>query len=1154
MLIDPLVPELTGICAFRQQDSIPNETKLGQVLDGGSHETDNKGAEIEKLQHQLRQTTSGDPNYPKLARQLGTALLLRYRSSGDMKDLDATVQNYQEAVNHTAKDDPDRAGQLYNLAVSFGDRYRRLGDLRDIEAAIQHFQDVVDLTAKGHSDRAGRLESLGMAYMDRFMRLGDLADLGAALQHLQEAVNFTAEGQPDRVRRIYSLAVSIGTQYQRLGDLKTLETAIQHFQDAVNLTGKDDPDRARRLDGLAVSLEDRYRRLGDLPDLKAALQYKQEAVNLIAKDHPERAQQVQSLAISFHSLFWRLGDLADLEVAMQHYQEAVSLTAKGDPEMARRLHSLAAGFRDRYERQGHLTDLEAAVQHFQEAVDLTPKDHPDRAERLQGFAISLGNRYERLGDLIDLETAMQNFQQAVKLTAEDDPDRAERLEGLALFFSNRYQRLGDLTDLKAAMQYFKESVDLTAKDNPDWPGRLRRYSVLFSYRYERLGDLTDLETAIQYDQEAVNLTPKDHPDRAERLHSLAISFGDRYRRLQHVTDLEAAIQYDQEAINFTAKDDPDRAGQLESLGLSFEDRYKRVGDLTDLEAAIQYKQESVDLTGKDHPDIAWRLHSLAISVGDRYRKLGNLTDLKAVHEHYKTSLSINSAAPETLWRSSLGWASFAAEFEPTYCITAYIAAFNLLPELLWMGHSIPVRQDLIRRLNLPGTTSVAVRTCINISSLSSIIEILEQGLGTIFQQMLQLRTAVDDLPYEQAQKFKELSMKLYSEGSDDSMTIVNQRNVLIHDIRKQPRFEHFLQPRPYSVLCQASQNGPVIILNSDKKTCHGIIILNPASNPVHVAFDNVTLDLLQSHQIVLKRLSHNRARARSASTRLFGYQEGLSSPTKSFKDMLTWLWIHIVEPVYKILESHSINGGRLWWLPTGAFTGLPLHACPRGDQFIHSYTATLESLLEAYSKPSSRVNKLGVIGVTQTDSKGANYLEGVGQEVVTILSIVQKSFVTCAEGEQATVDAVKTQLQNCSWIHLACHGMQNHIQPTKSHLLLYDGDLELETILRLPLENAEVVFLAACQTAMGDSELVNESFHLGGGFIAAGFRGSIGTLWSMDDRDGPMVARILYSYLFGNGRQPQATDAAVALHLAVKELRKRNVPYERWVPFIHMGV
>jgi CHAT domain-containing protein len=205
-------------------------------------------------------------------------------------------------------------------------------------------------------------------------------------------------------------------------------------------------------------------------------------------------------------------------------------------------------------------------------------------------------------------------------------------------------------------------------------------------------------------------------------------------------------------------------------------------------------------------------------------------------------------------------------------------------------------------------------------------------------------------------------------------------------------------------------------------------------------------------------------------------------------------------------------------------------------------------------KQSDRKVNLDIIGISCTDSTGANYLKGVGKEVEEILAVVPASNAKCLQNQQATADVVEKQLQNCSWLHLACHGKQDLHEPTKSRLLLYEGNLELGTILQMPLGNAEVAFLAACQTAMGESQLVNESFHLGGGFIAAGFRGAIGTLWSMDDQDGPLVAKAFYSHLFHEGRQPRATDAAEALHVAVKALRKLNVPYERWVPFIHLGV
>jgi CHAT domain-containing protein len=128
------------------------------------------------------------------------------------------------------------------------------------------------------------------------------------------------------------------------------------------------------------------------------------------------------------------------------------------------------------------------------------------------------------------------------------------------------------------------------------------------------------------------------------------------------------------------------------------------------------------------------------------------------------------------------------------------------------------------------------------------------------------------------------------------------------------------------------------------------------------------------------------------------------------------------------------------------------------------------------------------------------------------------------------------------------------MDPPKSCLQLYGGTLELETILHTPLPNAEFVFLAGCETAKGDGELVNESFHLGGAFIAAGFQGAIATMWSMCDNDGPVVAEVVYGHLFTGDKRPRAANAAQALQLAVQNLREAGVPYERWVPFIHLGI
>lgn len=256
-------------------------------------------------------------------------------------------------------------------------------------------------------------------------------------------------------------------------------------------------------------------------------------------------------------------------------------------------------------------------------------------------------------------------------------------------------------------------------------------------------------------------------------------------------------------------------------------------------------------------------------------------------------------------------------------------------------------------------------------------------------------------------------------------------------------------------------------------------------------------------------------------------------------------------------EQNGINAGRIWWCPTGAFVGMPLHASAPSDQFVPSYTSTLGALLEARSKipaDDPKAPKLGIVGVTHSGPDRKSELVGVQQEVEKITAIFGPTYVTSLVGEQATVDAVKRQIQDCAWIHLACHGKQDDRDPPKSRLQLYGGELELGTILRMPLGQAEFAFLAACQTAMGDARMVNEAFHLAGGFVAAGFQGAIGTMWAMLDRDGPVVADVVYKHLFADGETLRARDAARALQLAVRRMREESAAHERWVPFIHIGI
>jgi CHAT domain-containing protein len=160
-------------------------------------------------------------------------------------------------------------------------------------------------------------------------------------------------------------------------------------------------------------------------------------------------------------------------------------------------------------------------------------------------------------------------------------------------------------------------------------------------------------------------------------------------------------------------------------------------------------------------------------------------------------------------------------------------------------------------------------------------------------------------------------------------------------------------------------------------------------------------------------------------------------------------------------------------------------------------------------------------------------------------------------GESAMVDRVLEGMEERSWVHLACHAVQHPSSPTKSALCLHDGELTLSKIITKSFRNADFAFLSACQTATGSENLPDEAVHLAAGMLAAGYRSVIATMWSIRDKDAPLIAGEVYPRLV-SGPAPDSTMAAHALHHAVKRLRGElgetgSRAFLSWVPFIHVG-
>ncbi|KAJ7928276.1 CHAT domain-containing protein [Mycena leptocephala] len=431
-------------------------------------------------------------------------------------------------------------------------------------------------------------------------------------------------------------------------------------------------------------------------------------------------------------------------------------------------------------------------------------------------------------------------------------------------------------------------------------------------------------------------------------------------------------------------------------------------------------------------------------------------------------------------------------------------------------------------------------------------------MAITFQQRLQLNAHAHKLLSADAiicTKLDELSAVLINRKHPNLNKVETERQRLLEKIRQQPGLQKYLCPKDWRDLRQVSKDGPVVILNSHRDSCDAIL-LHSGSEPIRIKLEDILQELGDKKKSLHQLLTKDQNRDAEISKYLQ-------------HKMCSVRWSHPFQ--------NRISGGRLWWCPMGEFTGLPLHAShaandhtgDAADRFIQSYTPNLGLLLEARQNRLPHLcPEFGVIGVTHSGSNGLDPLPSVEQEVGQIADLVKHAgfkISTLSDPNtdiaSPTVDNVAALLQESSWVHFACHGQQSGRDPAKSYLRLYEGCLELQVILKMSLHKAEFAFLATCQSAMGNSNLANESFHMGGGFIAAGFRAVIGTMWTMKDYDGPVISQAVYRHLLAKAKKgepnsyPKAEDTARALHFALKDFKKHHHnSYARWIPFIHIGV
>jgi hypothetical protein len=249
----------------------------------------------------------------------------------------------------------------------------------------------------------------------------------------------------------------------------------------------------------------------------------------------------------------------------------------------------------------------------------------------------------------------------------------------------------------------------------------------------------------------------------------------------------------------------------------------------------------------------------------------------------------------------------------------------------------------------------------------------------------------------------------------------------------------------------------------------------------------------------------------------------------------------LYEKIVAPLENF-IGARNLVVVPVGALYYVPFHALKNERYLIESrevvYTpgATVWQFLEA--QPAQNCERALLIGLA--DEK----IPLVTREIDALRQIFTDT--KTLTGAQASFSNYTANAEDFDVLHLACHASFRPDNPMFSSLHLADGFVTVRDICAQRLR-AEIVTLSACETGLNKIFAGDEILGLARGFLSAGARRLVLSLWTVNDAATTDLMKDFYTNL-QRGEKVSASLRAAQLNFIKKDAH----PYF-WSPFALIG-
>jgi len=914
---------------------------------------------------------------------------------------------------------------------------------------------------------------------------------------------------------------NLGIAYYSLGEY---EKAITYHKKSLAIDRK-----IKNRQGEAASLGNlgnAYEALGKYE--LAIAKYKESlAIQVEIEDRPGEAKSLGNLGLPYYSL-------GEYEQAITYHEK--SLAIKQEIKDIRGEANSLGNLGNAYEAMGQ---YEQAIAKYKQQLKICQKIE-DRC----GEASSLGNLgivYKSLGEY---EKAITYHKKslAIKQKIKDRQGEANSHGSLG----NVYYSLGKY---EQAIAKYKESLAILVKIK-DRRGEAASLGNLGS-AYESLGEY---EQAIAYHKKslAIDQKIKNRQGEANSLGSLGIAY---YSLGQH----ERAITFHEQSLDIKQKI-KDRCGEADSLG-NLGNVYASLGKY---EQAITYYKKSLAIKQKikDRQGEAGSLNN----IGDAYRELQQRE--KAI-KNFRDCLKI--ATPKTMppvcftAGGNLGDIGFT-QGDWQLALEGYEPAMQAVEQLRKGSTTDKRRQEIIKQAI--SVYANAVQCYINLKQYDKAVETADRSRS---RHLADLFASKDLYPQGEIPPEVEEYYRLQQQSNRLRFSDNDPMKALATTPQPTPNGDAIIEK--IKELEAEKQQAWLKIRSKDR-------VLAGQLQPDPLSFDQMQALIPDAETAILNfyttgEHTHIFILRKNQPTQLYTC-EGQGIETLQIWIFDNWLKPYKENPtawqnqmgeflsqltnclqINQLIEQHLNGIKELIIIPHLYLHQIPFAALPLNDIPIPQSNTSFD---QTRLKPVERRDPAAV-AAAKTPPKQPEYLSDkfririvpscqilsfchqrgnlkpatmgivenatgdlvfTGYECETLVKMHKVSENNRLQYRKATISEYQNLLDRVQVLHSSHHASSNLNNSLESKLLLFDGEINLGRLFTWRFSDLAEVFLSCCETNLTLTEITDDPLSIASGFLCAGARNVVSTLWSVEE-----LATAFFCILYYQEKQDKSRSEAI---------------------------